>query len=321
MKFEELIKNHDIKLVLLKDKRRITKKGNYGFFDPDGNVMVSRKTRKKFRDVYTDIGILCQYIEDLGLYLSCLDIDVKDIELVKKILERYPSSIEESKNGFHIFYLSTEPVKIKQLTGKEKERCKIDIRGQRDETHDKEGNYVRVDKDAVIGNVLECDFNDVVEYAYSLFDIEAKPIGEYDGAVKPVELIRQNNNTKSNVEIFLAYYLFYQKDSWESAYDSAFPMGLQLAGWFDKKTMQRVAFKLMRISEYYSPKKWVIAFLSGYRTGNKRRPYFGGEGLPLEFKSVFLDRFEDLNENELNDLARYCKNVKLYEILELIKVE
>ena len=88
MLFNELVTNHDIKVVLLKDKRRITKKGNYGFFNPDGNVMVSRKTRKKFREIYTDIGILCQYIDDLGLYLSCLDIDVKDIKLVKKILER-----------------------------------------------------------------------------------------------------------------------------------------------------------------------------------------------------------------------------------------
>lgn len=316
MNLEELIKNYDVKLVSLRNKRRFTSKAQgYAYMIKDGLIMIPRGWRK-FQDQIEGFGILNQYISDLGYYLCCLDVDTKDFPLTK-LLSKYPSSIVETRHGYHIYYLSTDPIRYKQLIGKEKEICPVDLRGQRDPKQRKEGSYTKLYGESS-GNLNIVNFNDVINYTYSLFGIEAKPIGEYDDNVKAAELIRQNNNTKSNVEIFLAYYLFNQKNSWESAYDVAFPFGLQLAGWLDKSAMQRIAFKLMRISEYYSPKKWVIAFLSGYRTGNKRRPYFGGEGLPLEFKSVFLDRFEDLNENELNDLARYCKNVRLYEILELI---
>ena len=317
MLFNELVTNHDIKVVLLKDKRRITKKGNYGFFNPDGNVMVSRKTRKKFREIYTDIGILCQYIDDLGLYLSCLDIDVKDIKLVKKILERYPSSIEESKNGFHIFYLSTEPLKLKQLTGKEKERCKIDIRGQRDKTHDKEGNYVRVNKDAVIGNILECNFNDVIKYTYSLFGIEAKPIGEYEGDVK--EWIGKPKMKKvTNKEKFIAYYLYYIKSDWSTGYPDAFPWGVRLKGALNEDEAYNIARFLMTMSGYPRPNKWIKAFMTGFTNANEGKPYFGKNDLKPEMKLFIGKRFNELGSEDLKELAKLLQDVKLYQVLEVI---
>lgn len=316
MNFEDLIRNYDVNLVLLKDKTRLTKKGIYGYFDVDGNVMISSDVRKKYREICTDVGILCQYIPDLGYYLCCLDIDSKDFPLTK-VLSKYPTSIAETNHGYHLYYLSPCPIKYKQLTGKEKECCKVDIRGQRDESHELEGNYVRYYPGSV-GNLLTCDFNDVIAYCYSLFDIEARRIGDYSNQIEQTGLLKQNNNTQNNIEIFLAYYLYYQKDDWESAYDSAFPYGIQLAGWLDQAAMQRVAWKLMSVSEYYSPRKWVLSFLTGYMNGEKRRPYFGDKSLPSELTKVFSERFDCLDEHELKDLAKYCKDVRLYEILEII---
>lgn len=315
MKFEQLLKNHDVKLVLLKDKTRLTKKGIYCAFNIDGELILP-VAAKKYEDVYTDVGILCQYIDDLGLYLCALDIDTKDFP-VTKILSKYPTSIVETNHGYHLYYLSPCPVRYKQLSGQDKEICKVDIRGQRDETHEKEGNYVRYYPGAV-GNILECDFNDVISYCYSLFGIEARSINEYSGNIKQAEIIRQNNRPKNNTEMFLAYYLYYQKNDWGSAYTTAFPWGLRLAGWLDSKAMQRVAYKLMNISDYYGKRKWILAFLSGYETGTKGRPHLGDETLKPEFQPIFKERFEQLNEKEIETLAKYCKNVRLYEILKII---
>lgn len=317
MKLEELIENYDVKLIALKNKRRFTSKAQgYAHMVKDGLIMIPRDWRK-FQDHIEGWGILNQYIPDLGYYLCCLDVDTKEFPLTQ-LLSEYPSSIVETNHGYHIYYLSTDPIRVKQLTGKEKEICPVDLRGQRDPSQTKEGSYTKMYEKSS-GNLNIVDFNEVIEFVYSLFGIEAKPIGEYKGDIAGAELIVQNNNTKSNVEIFLAYYLFYQKDSWESAYDSAFPWGIQLAGWFDQKIMQRIGFKLMQISDYYAPRKWILSFLTGYKHGEKRRPYFGKEFLKQEMRVFLANRFNELRENEIEELAKMLKNVKLYQVLELVK--
>lgn len=316
MKFEELIRNYDVKLVALKNKRRFTTKAQgYAHIDRDGIIMIPRKWRV-FQEKIEAFGVLNQYISDLGYYLCCLDIDTKDFPITK-LLSKYPSSIVETKHGFHVYYLSTDPIRLKQLTGKEKELCPVDLRGQRDPSQCKEGSYTKMYGKSS-GNLNIVNFNEVVSFVYSLYNIEARPTGEYADNVKQGSIIKQNNTPKSNIEIFLSYYLFYQKDDWESAYPTAFPWGLRLAGWLDKKSMQRIAFKLMRLSEYYGPRKWILAFLSGYETGTKGRPHFGDEDLKPIFKTVFKERFEQLDEKEIEKLARYCKNVRLYEIFDIL---
>lgn len=316
MNFEELIKNYDVKLVALKNKRRFTSKAQgYAYMLKDGLIMIPRNWRK-FQDHIEGWGILNQYIPDLGYYLCCLDIDTKHFPLTR-LLSEYPSSLVETNHGFHVYYLSTDPIRVKQLNGKEKELCPVDLRGQRDPTQCKEGNYTKMYERAS-GNLNIVDFNEVVRYAYSLFGIEAKPIGEYTGNVQTAELIRQNNNTKNNTEKFIAYYLLFNKKNWESAYDVAFPWGIRLSGWLNKTSMQRVGFYLMRISGYKAPRKWVTSFLSGYCTGEKRKPYFGDKSLKHEFRRIFQERFDKLNEEEIESLAKYCKDVRLFEILDII---
>lgn len=318
-----LLCQHDVKLIPLAKKTRLTKKTmGYGYFDVDGNFMVPRAWRKQFRDKITDIGILCQFIPDLGYYLCVLDIDTKDFPL-KELIKEYPSSVVETKKGFHVYYLSTDPCRIKQLSGKEKELCPVDLRAQRDPTNQKEGNYVRYYEDNVMETPLNIvDYNEVVKYVYGLFGIQAI---ESDYNKKDIihidEVGKKPKSRLNNAELFVAFYLANQKDDWESAYDVAFPFGVQLSGWFDEKAIQRIAWALMSETEYYRPRKWITAFLTGYLNGQKGHPCFGKKNLDNIFRGVIKREFKQMDEKDISMLAEYLKNVKLYQILNLIMEE
>ena len=318
MKLRELYYKYDIKLVPLKDKTRLTKKSRgYGFFEMSGEI-VHPNTWKRIESEITDYGVLCDYIPQIKLYYCVLDIDSKEFP-VMQVLNEYPTAFTKTRHGYHLHYLSPVPCQIKQLTGMDKEKCPVDIRAKRDDDPSKEGNYIRLS--SLIGDTTELlvvDFNDVITYTYSLFGIESRQRGEYDGNIKAAKLIKQNNNPKSNVELFLAYYLYYQKTDWKSAYDCSFEFGIKLAGWLNKPSMQRIGFKLMRISDYYGPKKWISSFLTGYEYGERRKPYFSNESLPPEMRVFLAKRFNELDEDEINELAKLLKNVKLYQILEVI---
>lgn len=317
MNLEELIQNYNVKLVALRNKRRFTSKDKgYAYIDRDGIIMIPREWRK-FQEQIEGFGVLNQYINDLGYYLCCLDVDTKDFPITK-VLSDYPSSIVETKHGYHIYYLSTDPIRLKQLIGNEKELCPVDLRGQRDPSQCKEGSYTKLYGESY-GDLNIVDFNEVVSFVYGLFGITPRKRGDYSDNVKEYHLQRTSNIKLPKDALFLAYYLYYQKNDWSTGYPDAFPWGIQLAGQYEIKILQRIAEKLMVISSYKAPRKWVRAFCTGVATGEKGYPYFGKEDLKPEMRVFLAKRFNELNENEIQELAKLLKDVKLYQIMELIQ--
>lgn len=316
MNLEELVQNYDVKLVALRNKRRFTSKSQgYAHMINDGNIMIPREWRK-FQDQIEGWGILNQYIPDLGYYLCCLDVDTKDFPLTK-LLSKYPTSIVETKHGYHIYYLSTDPIRLKQLTGKEKEICPVDLRGQRDPKQRKEGSYTKLYGESS-GNLNIVNFNDVITYTYSLFGIEAKEIGEYAGNVQ--EWLGGGVKMKkvTNKEKFIAEYLFHQKTDWSTGYPDAFPWGVRLKGNVNEEEAYTIARFLMSISGYPRPKKWIRAFMTGFTNAKDGKPYFGNENLKPEMKVFIGKRFNELGSEDLKELAKLLQDVKLYQVLEVI---
>lgn len=314
MNLRELYCNHEIKLVGLNGKRRITSKvKGYASMDQYG-IITHPPAWKPLEKNINNYGVLCEYIEDANLFYSVIDIDSKDF-LVMQVLEEYPTAMTKTNHGYHLHYLSREPVRIKQLSGKDKETCPVDIRGQR--SLDKEGNYIRLSK--LIGDstpLLVCDFNDVIRYVYGLFGIEARKIGEHEGNIedwngKAKKFIKSK---VSNKEYFIASYLFYQKNDWSSAYDSAFPWGVMLKGTVNEEEAYNIAKLIMSLSGYPRPKKWVKSFMTGFTSANDGKAKFNKESLPGALRGLFERlNLNDLSHHELGQLAEQCKDFNLQD--------
>lgn len=316
MNLEELIQKYDVKLVALKNKRRfISKSKGYAYIDKDGIIMIPREWRK-FQEQIEGFGVLNQYITDLGYYLCCLDVDTKDFPITK-LLSNYPSSIVETKHGYHVYYLSTDPIRLKQLIGKEKEFCPVDLRGQRDPSQCKEGSYTKM-YGRSYGNLNIVNFNDVIKYTYSLFGIEAKYIGEYTNNNVKEWVGKPNMKKLSKKEYFTACYLYYQKNDWSTGYPDAFPWGVKLKGTITEDEAYNIAKNLMSISGYPRPKKWIQAFMTGFSNAEDYKAYFGKQDLKPEMRVFLAKRFNDLNENEIKELAKLLKDVKLFQIMEWV---
>ena len=315
MNLRQLYYDYDIKLVALKGKTRLSSKDKgYGYFNTDGIIEHPVAWDNLIIDNY---GVLCDYISDLDLYYCVIDVDTHDFPL-QQLLEEFPTAYTVTKHGYHLHYLSPVPCNLKQLTGKEKEQCPVDIRAKRDDDPSKEGNYIRLSQ--LIGDttqILEVDYNEVVKWVYQMYGLEAKQRGEHDndiqewsGNYKPFRLSKV-----SNKEYFIAAYLFYQKDDWSSAYDSAFPWGLQLKGTVTPDEAYNISRALMRISGYPRPKKWVHAFMTGYETAKPYRAHFNNEHLPSHLANLLKrTAIDELSREDLKKLAELCKGYDFQDI-------
>ena len=322
MRLCDLYFGHDVKLVGLDGKtRRTCRSDGYAWFGRDGRLRVPEfwNWDLRLKGRINNFGVLCQFVPDLSLYYSVIDVDSKDFPL-QRVLDEFPTAVTTTNHGWHLHYLSPYPSKIKQLTGKDKELCPVDLRRQSEFgfSNGKEGNYVRLTRFLDSSDdVLVVDYDKVATFIYDLYGIVAEEMGDYN-MVENWEKIDMCSSGLSNKELFIAYYLFYQKGDWSSAYPTAFPSGIRLAGVLSEQEAYNVVNALMDISNYKAPEKYVKAFMTGWKNGDSGRPYFGSEYLPSVFEPI-LKRFNSLNEKQLDDLARYLKDVRLYQILRVIE--
>ena len=319
MNLRELYYENTVNLVPLKDKTRLTKKSmGYALFDEWGIITYPESWRSIAGHI-SDYGILCDFVPELNKYYSVLDIDTKEFPIME-VLEQFPTTLTKTKHGYHLHFLSENPCTLKQLTGTEKEICPVDIRAKRSTDPEKEGNYIRLSP--MIGDtteLLEIDFNKVVEYVYNLFGIAAKQRTEYKQDIEEWtgSYGRFRMSRLTHYDYYLACYLYYQKQDWKTAYDVAFQWGTMLKGTIrTEESAFLVSNAIMRLSRYPRPNKWIRAFMTGYANAEDGKAIFNSLSLPDHverlLETIVLDK---LSFKEIKKLAEISKDYNLQDIL------
>lgn len=266
-----------------------------------------------------NFGILCQYIPNLDLYYSVLDIDTKEFP-IEKLQDEYPTCVTITPHGYHFHYLSTCLVNIKQLTGKDKVKCPIDIRGQR--YQHKEGNYIKLRLPIQYKydlEVLECDFNEVIKYAYSLKRIKAYQIEDNIMHRLHSSNTQLQGGKTLDYQKAIAYYLRNYHKDWTHAYDISFNWGLKLGGLFNSLIeAELTAAALMNITEYPNKKNWVINFCNGVKHSKKEDDIksFGKRHLKYPYEVVEALNGQDFT---MEELAVELKEIEIKDYYKIVK--